>query len=261
MTTNTSAIPTAIPTARRRFLAGACALACVAAAPQAGAWGWGSETVEGRGPVRRQERSVGRFDGLSVAVPGTVEVRTGNAEGVTIETEDNLLPLIETVVEDRTLKIRARSRTNLRTRNLRIVVQVRELDRMTLAGSANVDIDAMRGQRVRFDIGGSGEIRVRRVEGGDLSVNLGGSGKLQAGDGSARKLSVSVAGSGNVDLGKVRTDTASVNVAGSGNARLWVRDALSLTVAGSGDVDYYGDPQVSKSVVGSGSLRRLGSAP
>ncbi len=253
---------TATPTAdRRRFLAGACALACFVAAPQADAWGWGSEKVEGRGPVKRQERSIGRFDGLSVAVPGSVDVRTGNAEGVTIETEENLLPLIETVVEDGTLKIRARSNTDIRTRNLKIVVRVRALDRVTLAGSANVDVDAMRGQRVRFDIGGSGEIKVRRVEGGDVDVNLGGSGELEVGEGSARNLSVSVAGSGHVDLGKVRADGASVTVAGSGDARLWVRNALKLTIAGSGNVDYYGDPQVSKSVLGSGSLRRLGSAP
>lgn len=253
---------TTTTTARRRFLAGACALACLAAAPQAGAWTWGpTEKVEGQGPVKRQERSLGRFSGLAVALPGTVEVRSGNGESVSIEAEENLLALIETVIEDGTLKIRARRDTSIRTRKLKIVVQVRALDRVALAGSANIDVDALRGQRVRLDIGGSGEIRVHSVEGGDIDVNLGGSGKLHVDGGSARKLSVSVAGSGDVEMARVRSDSASVSVAGSGNAKLWVRNALSLNVAGSGDVEYYGDPQVSKSVLGSGSLRRLGAAP
>ena len=36
----------------------------------------------------------------------SVELRIGNSEGITIETDDNLLPLIETVIENGTLKIR-----------------------------------------------------------------------------------------------------------------------------------------------------------
>jgi len=253
---------TTMLTATRRLLAGACALACLAAAPQAGAAPWGQgEQAAGGGAVTRQDRPVSHFNGLSVAVPGKVEVRTGNTEGLSIETEDRLLPLIETVVEDGTLKIRSKRNTNLRTRHLKIVVQVRELDRVALAGSADIDVDAMRAPKVRFDIGGSGEIKVGRVESEGVSVNLGGSGELEVGGGSARNVSLSVAGSGEVDLARLRADSANVSVAGSGDARLWVRNTLSLTVAGSGNVEYYGDPQLSKSVLGSGSVRRLGAAP
>lgn len=248
-------------TSRRRLLIGACALACVIATPQADAWGWGSETVTGSGQVTRQERALGHFTGLSMALPGDVQVRTGATEGVTVETEGNLLPLIETVVEDGTLKIRTKRDTNVRTRHLKIVVQTRGLDRVTLAGSGDVDVDTMRGPRVRFDIGGSGEIKVQRVEGEDIAVNLGGSGELEIREGSARNLKASIAGSGDVDLSRVRIDSASVSVAGSGDTKLWVRNTLNLSVAGSGDVEYYGDPKVSTSVAGSGSARRIGSAP
>lgn len=248
-------------TSRRRLLIGACALACAIAAPQADAWGWGSETVTGSGPVTRQERAPGHFTGLSMALAGDVQVRTGNSESVSIETEGNLMPLIETVVEDGTLKIRTRRDTNVRTRHLKIVVQTRGLDRVALAGSADIDVDTMRGQRLRFDIGGSGEIKVQRIEGEDVSVNLGGSGELEVRGGSARNLHASIAGSGDVDLARVRVDSAKVSVAGSGDTKLWVRESLSLSVAGSGDVEYYGDPRVSTSVVGSGSARRIGSAP
>lgn len=248
-------------TSRRRLLIGACALACAIAAPQADAWGWGSETVTGSGPVTRQERALGHFTGLSMSLPGDVQVRTGNSESVSIETEGNLMPVIETVVEDGTLKIRTKRDTNVRTRHLKIVVQTRGLDRVTLAGSADIDVDTMRGQRVRFDIGGAGEIKVQRIEAEDVSVNLGGSGELEVRGGSARNLHASIAGSGDVDLARVRVDSAKVSVAGSGDTKLWVRDALRLSVAGSGDVEYYGDPKVSTSVAGSGSARRIGSAP
>jgi hypothetical protein len=249
----------------RRLLCAACALAFIAAAPQVQAadWGFGkNEQVQGSGNIKRQAREVGHFSGVALALPGHVEVRSGAAaEGLSIETDDNLLPLIETVVEDGTLKIRGKKNTHPRTRNLKIVVQARELDRLAVAGSGDIDADAVRGKRVRLDIGGSGSIKVGKAEGESLSVNLGGSGDLKVEEGSAPTLSVSIGGSGDVDLARVRTDSASVTVGGSGDATLWVRNKLSLTVAGSGNVNYYGDPQVSRSVVGSGEARRLGTAP
>jgi len=253
---------TILNASRRTVLVAACTLACAVAAPQVEAWQWGkSEQVRGSGNVKHETRTIGHFNGLSVALPGDVDVRTGNTEGITIEADDNLLPLIETVVEDGTLKIRPRRNANINARHLKIVVQARELERVALAGSADIEVDSVRGARMKFDIGGSGEIKVKRVEGESLNVNLGGSGELEVEGGSARSMSVSIGGSGDIDLKGVRADSASVSLAGSGDATLWVRNSLNVTVAGSGTVGYYGDPQVSKSTVGSGTVRRLGAAP
>jgi hypothetical protein len=247
---------------RRRLLLGACALACLGAASQAGAWDWGrGETVEGSGNIKRQVREVGHFSGIAMALAGKVDVRRGDREGLTIEADDNLLPLIETVVEDGTLKIRNKRGSNLRTKNLKVIVQARELDRLALGGSGTIDADRVNGTRVQFDIGGSGAINVGKVEGERIVANIGGRGDLKTQGGTARTVSISIGGMGNVDLAHVHTDSANVTVAGSGNATLWVRDSLSLTIAGSGDINYYGDPQVSKSVLGSGDVRRLGPSP
>ncbi len=254
---------------RRRLLA-ACALVCAATAigsatsvPAVAAdWRFGrSEQVQGNGNIKRQAREVGHFNGLSLGLPGQVEVRTGNSEGLTIETDDNLLPLIETVVEDGTLKIRNKNKVNIRTRNLKIVVQTRGLDRLSLGGSGSIDADRVQGSRLQLDVGGSGNIRVGKAEGESVSINLGGSGDLKVNEGSARSLSANIGGSGTIDMARVRLDKASVSLAGSGDATLWVRNSLDLTVAGSGDVNYYGDPKISKTVIGSGGAHRLGAAP
>jgi hypothetical protein len=252
------------PPGRRRLLLGACALACAGVATYATA-GFldrgSSEPVRGNGSVRREARDVGSFSGVAMGLAGRVDVRRGEREGVTVEADDKLLPLIETVVENGTLEIRAKRGTSIRMRDLKIVVQARELDHLALGGSGSIDADRVNGARVHFDIGGSGSIKVGKVEGDSVSVNLGGSGNLKAIEGNARNLSVSIGGSGDVDLGHVRSDTARVSLAGSGDATLWVRNELSLSTAGSGDVNYYGDPRVSKSSVGSGTARRLGAAP
>lgn len=248
----------------RRFLIAAFALAFAAAAPQAGAldWGWNKgETVQGNGKVQRQARETGAFTGLALSLPGKVEVRSGGREGITVETDANLLPLIETVVEDGTLKIRARNHENLKTRNLKFIVQARELERLSVSGSGDIDADAVRGNRIRLDIGGSGNIKVGKAEGASIGADVSGSGDLEVRDGSARNVSVSIAGSGDADLGHVRSDEAKINIAGSGDAKIWARNELNVSIAGSGDVEYYGDPRVRKSVAGSGGVERAGASP
>jgi hypothetical protein len=248
--------------ARRRLLLGACALACLGATLPAGAWDWGhSEQVEGNGNIKRQVRDVGHFSGVSMALAGKVDVRRGERDGVTVEADDNLLPLIETVVEDGTLKIRNKRGSNLRTRNLKVIVQARALDRLALGGSGSIDADRVDGARVQFDIGGSGSINVGRIEAERVVANIGGRGDLKANEGNARTVSISIGGSGNVDFARVRTESANLTVAGMGNSTLWVRDSLSVTIAGSGEINYYGDPKISQSVLGSGAVRRLGPSP
>lgn len=240
----------------------AATLACAAAPSMAGGWPWGGEQVQGSGSIKRQARQVSHFTGLALEVPGKLELRIGDSEGLVIETDDNVLPLVETVVENGTLKIRLSKRNlSLKTRNLKIVVNARQIERLALGGSGSIDADALRAPRLQIDLGGSGDIKLRGLESETVSVNLGGSGDFSARGGSARKLSVSIGGSGTVDMGQVRVDDASVSVAGSGEATVWARNELSMTIAGSGDVNYYGDPRVSKSVVGSGDARRIAAAP
>lgn len=238
------------------------ALAAAVPAAPARAAGWSAERVQGSGNVKTETRAVGHFNGVAMSLHGNLELRIGSTEGVSIETDDNLLPLIETVVEDGTLKVRpARRNLDLATRRMKIVVHARAVDNLALGGSGSIDADPLRGAKVRIDIGGSGNVNVKGIDSDALSVTLGGSGDLKVAGGAARKLSLAIAGSGDVDLGRLQSTDASVNIAGSGNARIAVRDQLNVTIAGSGDVDYYGDPKVSKTSFGSGSAKRIGAMP
>lgn len=249
-----------------KLILAACILACAAPLTQsvahAASWGVGSERVQGSGKIVRQQREIGHFTGVSNGLAAQVEIRIGNTESVTVETDDNLLPLVETVVEDGMLKIQTTRRNlNLQTRNMKIIVQAKSVDHISLGGSGAIDSDTLRGRKVEVELGGSGNIRLKGIEADTLAVSLGGSGDLKAGGGSAKNVSISIGGSGDVHLGPVQSNSVSVSIGGSGDATVWARDALSMTVAGSGDVNYYGDPRVTKSVAGSGTAHRLGAAP
>ncbi len=99
---------------RQAFLAVAI-FTCALPASQAMDWPQGG-TVEGSGKIQTQTRALSGFNGIVLDLPAKLELRIGSTESVTIEADDNLLPLIETVVEKGVLRLRPIKRNqHLRT--------------------------------------------------------------------------------------------------------------------------------------------------
>ncbi|WP_394777474.1 head GIN domain-containing protein [Undibacterium sp.] len=224
-------------------------------------WSIGSNSIAGSGKVEKQVRAVSGFNGISIGVPANVELVQDNTESVTIETDDNLLPLIETVVERGQLKIRTvRRNANLETRTMNIVVRLKNVDSINLGGSGSISSGKLHASKLSVNLGGSGNVDIKSLDAVDLSIALGGSGAMKAA-GTTDSMSVAIGGSGKIDAGSLKAKRVEISIGGSGRLTVAAKDRLSLTVAGSGDVAYYGDPQISKTVLGSGSLKRLGAFP
>lgn len=220
-----------------------------------------AERVTGSGNLKKQTRTPGAFQGVALSLNAQVQVRLGASESVTIEADDNVLALVDSVVENGTLKIRpVRRGLNLHNATIRVTVQARRIDRLSVGGSGTIEAHALKAPALNVEIGGSGSVRLHQPDTEALDVSVGGSGNLEATGGSARRVNIGIGGSGDVRLDRTRAVTANVNLAGSGNVLLDVREVLKVTIAGSGDVEYYGDPQVSRTVAGSGEVRRLGPA-
>ena len=238
------------------------ALAFAAQPATAADWNWGfGKSISGSGTLKSETRSVSAFTGISLSLPAYVEVRQGNTESVMIETDDNLLPLVETVVENGMLKIRSLEKsTSLKTKNMKITVNAKTIDSLSVAGSGDIRADALKTGKLGVSISGSGDIHLKAVDSDALKVAISGSGDFSAG-GKTNSLEASIAGSGDLKAGKLQATTVKISIAGSGSATFWAKESLKSSIAGSGDVSYYGDAQVSSSVAGSGSVKRLGAAP
>ncbi|HUP30996.1 MAG TPA: head GIN domain-containing protein [Usitatibacter sp.] len=219
----------------RRTLLATLALAC---APLA----W-AENVVGSGKAVTEKRAVSGFRAVAVSVPGSVELVQGGSESLTLTADDNVAPLIESVVEDGKLRIRFRERGNLNVSPrvpIRIAITARVVDSITVAGATNVRATGLSTASLQVTIAGSGDVHLA---------------------GKAEQLDLNVAGSGSVKATALDTQRTKISIAGSGDAEVWARAELRASIAGSGDVRYYGDPQIHRSVIGSGSVRRVGATP
>ena len=231
-------------------------------ATPAAAWDWNfGAKVSGSGNIKTETRNVSGFTGISLSLPANVEIIQGGSEGIVIETDDNILPLIETVVDNGSLKIRFKERNmSVNTKTFNITINVKTIDNLSVAGSGDVRAAKLQVAKLKTSIAGSGNVHITSLDADTLTLSIAGSGDFSAG-GKASVVEGKVAGSGNMKIGALAANSVKLSIAGSGDATVWAKDTLTVSVAGSGDVTYYGDARVSQSVAGSGSVKRLGSTP
>ena len=225
-------------------------------------WDWSPGTrVTGSGQVSKTQRPVQGFKSVSLDVASTVEIIQGETEGLVIETDDNIAPLIETVVDNGQLKIRSTQRfKSLQPTVLKLTLHVRALEQISISGSGDVNAQKLQSPTLEVRIAGSGDVRLAALQTDSLSVSISGAGDFLA-TGRADTARYSIAGSGDLKTRALASKNVKIRIAGSGDATVWASQTLNVSIAGSGDVAYYGDATVTRSVAGSGRIRRLGLAP
>lgn len=239
----------------RRWLL-AAALTAFATGASAQIW----STTVGNGRLAEQTRTPGAFGAVVAAGAVDLLVRQGNADRVDLKADDNLLPLLETVIEERrgqpTLVVRWKRGESVRTKNkVQVTVMAIRLNAISIDGAGDVIVEKMDSPQLALAISGSGDLRAEGLRNDDLKVSIAGSGDLRAA-GSATRVQISIAGSGDVNTTDLAADDVTVKIAGSGDAAVQAQKTLTASVAGSGDIVYTGNATVKKSVAGSGSVTK-----
>lgn len=238
---------------RRHLLLAGAGLALSSAGVQA--------RTTGSGRVQREQRAVTDFDAIAVSGPIDLQVRQGSTQALELSADDNLLPLIETVVEPgrhgHTLHIRIKRGESVSAQApIQATVDVVRLQALVAAGSGQVRVAALKTPSLRLSMAGAGRARLEALAADALDLRVAGSGEVQAA-GTAGRVKLTIAGSGDVDLAPLVADEVVVSIAGSGDASVTANKSLGVTIAGSGDVVYGGAATaIRSSVAGSGRVSR-----
>ncbi len=210
-------------------------LACAAVSNPGSVVPAGNQVV-GSGKIASEPRRVeGTFTSVELAGSGDVNILLTNVQSVNVESDDNIVPLIETKVVDGKLIVSTKPGVNFTTSHGVIVtVAMKSLERVILSGSGNMVIGNMSGPELAIELPGSGHI---------------------TGDGAVDHLKIDLPGSGNVLCDQLKAHTADVTLQGSGTITLFADQSLNASIPGSGSIRYSGDPaKVSKNVSGSGTI-------
>ena len=252
-------------------------------------WSWsfgnhvnyGDNRTKGSGVLKSESRTVAGFSRLVLALPATVAVAQGPTESLTITTDDNLLPLMATRVEDDALIIEGDKSRGFSTRQeIKISLTVKSLNAITIkgsgdvsgnqltsdkldvaiAGSGDVKFKTIRADQFRIAIEGSGDVAVDSIESQSVDASIRGSGDIRLPLLQAKRVSISVKGSGDVSAAGT-ADNVDVEIMGSGDVRtrkLVAREA-KVTIMASGDAQVHASEKLTATVQGSGEVRYAGS--
>jgi hypothetical protein len=191
--------------------------------------------ISGSGVQKTEVRSVADFERIATAGSVDVTAKVGSPAKVEVTGDDNLLEYVTTEVKDGTLEVGMKSGSYHFTHGLKVAITTPVLEKISIAGSSDVDVSGLKGERFGASIAGSGDLRA---------------------SGQVESLEASVAGSGDLQLDDLESRDAQVSIAGSGDVRVHATQSLDVKIAGSGDVVYRGDPKITRSIAGSGSITK-----
>ena len=213
----------------------------------------GMPAIQGSGTVITESRDLAAFTELFYGGSGTLRIVQGAPARISITCDDNLLPLIETEVDDQSLTIRSTERISPSSQ-LTFDVICPDIRVVRLSGSGDATLDRTEGQRLDIGLAGSGNVTVGHATNQHVEIALAGSGSVVIA-GNADNVRAKITGSGSLDCRELSAEAVDVKVTGSGNARLHARESFIGKVTGSGNVQCAGSPsKKSQTITGSGRI-------
>ena len=234
--------------------------------------------IRGSGNIVSKSYEVNDFDQVELNTIGEVRIEQGNSPNLIIETDDNILPLLEVKVEGSNLTLGVKNDENVKpSQGIIYHIVVQTLSALTTNSSGDLYAGHIEGGSLEIFLNGSGSVSLKDVTVKDFLITSNGSGNVRVDTMDADSIRTVLLASGNVQLagvaishivesngsGDVRADSlktsnTGINLQAGGNAVVWVLDSLDVTLIGSGRIEYYGAPRVTQKLAGSGTLLSLG---
>jgi hypothetical protein len=191
--------------------------------------------IHGNGSTKTETRDVAAFDAITCDGGYEVQINCQEKQSLSIETDENLLPLIKTEVHGNMLHIDTKGNL-FPTKKIRITVSVPNITEFTSNGSTDGNIN---------NLNNSG-----------LDINIHGSGNLHL-DGKSGTVHINTSGSSKIDAISLVSENSDIQINGSGNIQVYATNSLDVQINGSGTVKYKGEPRnVNRQINGSGKIER-----
>ena len=216
----------------------------------------GNITIDGLKGVPLAELDLSGAAPREVALlgPDKVHLITGDKLAISVDGDDAAKARLRFAINDGKLSVsRDHWKMGEGSSTATVNVTMPAPSKLIMAGSGQIDADALTGDDANITIAGSGSISSPKTNVGKLKIDIAGSGTARAA-GTARELRSNIAGSGSADLAGLKVGQADITVAGSGNASFASDGDVKATIMGSGEVRVTGHAKCTVKSMGSGRL-------
>lgn len=219
----------------------------------------GEDCLTGEGNRTRDYRSPGNFNKMQSTLTGRIIINLNSdleSDEIIIEAQENLFEVLETTVEDSTLKIGVNDFECLREhKDIVITLEIKSLNEITLFDLGRVETSNLI-TTDDFTVTVNGNAKA------DLLLNvktlrtvMNGSGEITY-RGEAQTHNISHNGPGSVRGYEMPVQRVNVTVNDFGNSYVRAVQSIDATFNGDGNVFYTGSPAISSSGEGNGEVRK-----
>lgn len=177
--------------------------------------------VKGSGDAASEKRDVTGFKGVDVSSSFQVEITAQKDFSVTVEADDNILPLIETEVRGGVLRIECSRRVSPKT-PMKIIISAPDIENIETSGAANVTLNSIKNSGLNIDSSGASKILVT---------------------GETTKLVVDVSGATKIDAEGLVSENAVIDTSGASHVSVNVLNSLRTDASGASKITYSGSPR------------------
>jgi len=189
--------------------------------------------IRGNGSIKTERRDVAAFEAITCDGGYEMQIDCQEKQSLSIETDENLLPLVKTEVHNNTLHVYTKG-ILFPTNRIRIAVSIPNISEFTSNGSTDGDIN--------------------NIYNSALDIGIHGSGKLHL-DGKSGTVNIHTAGSSKIDAISLISENSDIQINGSGNIQVYATNSIHVQINGSGTVKYRGEPKsVNQQINGSGRV-------
>ncbi len=209
----------------------------------------------GSGNIVTEKRQTGDFTGISAGGAFEVEVKNGPVTEVEVESDDNVINLIETRVSGDILKIRIKSGNGFNNAHFKVYITAPEINSINASGAANVKVTGQlkSAGKISLDVSGAGDITAS-VDAPEIYAEVSGGGNMDL-SGRTRNYTAKVSGGSNLMSGGLQSENADVRASGAGNARVNASVSLKAEASGAGNIYYKGGAAVQQKTSGAGNVK------
>lgn len=211
--------------------------------------------TRGNGKISMESRDASAFNSIKVAGSANVIIEQGGKHSITVETDENIMSLIETKISGGELTIDTKE--SVSPTKLNIYLMLSDIKDLRLVGSGDIFAKyRINADAINLSVSGSGDIKLKQLIAKSVKANVSGSGDIEVA-GKSETAELKVVGSGDIEMKHFDILQCDAEVVGSGDIAVKVQERLRARVVGSGDIVYWGSPkEISRSTSGSGSIKQ-----
>lgn len=217
-----------------------------------------AQKIKGDGNVVQENRSISSFNKIHVDGVLSVFLKQGDVESVTLESDKNLLPLIEIKVENNKLFIGTREDAQIRkSTKMNVYVTLKNLESLEMSGVGNVESqNQLKLGDLWIENSAVGNLNLD-LDCKKLSADINSVGSSQF-SGKVLNASIDHNGVGNVKAFDLSADILKIRSNGVGNSEVSSQNEIYIDLNGIGNVLYKGNAVVKAlKVNGMGKVKKM----